>query len=105
MKKIGVLLLTLTVLSVKAQVKISGKAVDNKNRPVAGVSIVLKNSYDGATTDSSGNFTFNTFEKGVQVIEASSSGYKPFGCRYYNFCYIKRIDNGSKGCSNFCRIV
>ncbi|MFM2327674.1 MAG: hypothetical protein RIR31_1876, partial [Bacteroidota bacterium] len=78
MKKIGVLLLTLTVLSVKAQVKISGKAVDNKNRPVAGVSIVLKNSYDGATTDSSGNFAFNTFEKGVQVIEASSSGYKPF---------------------------
>jgi vitamin B12 transporter len=78
MKKIAVLLLTLTVLSVKAQVKISGKAVDNKNRPVAGVSIVLKNSYDGATTDSSGNFAFKTFEKGEQFIEASSSGYKPF---------------------------
>jgi vitamin B12 transporter len=78
MQKLFILLLTITALSVKAQVKISGKAVNNKNKPLAGLSIVLKNTYDGATTDSSGNFSFTTTEKGEQVIEATSSGYRPF---------------------------
>jgi vitamin B12 transporter len=78
MKKLFTLLLTLHILSVQSQVKISGKAVDNKNKPLAGVSVVLKNTYDGATTDSSGNFSFTTTEKGEQIIEASSSGYRSF---------------------------
>jgi len=78
MKSLFTLLLALAVFSVKAQVKISGKAVDNKNKPLPGVSIVLKNTYDGATSDSSGNFSFTTSEKGEQVIEASSSGYRSF---------------------------
>ena len=78
MKNWFTLLLTVLVFSVKAQVKISGKVLDNKSKPLAGVSIVLKNTYDGATTDSSGNFSFTTTEKGEQVIEASSSGYRTF---------------------------
>jgi hypothetical protein len=78
MKNLFTLLMTLSILSVKAQVKISGKAADNKNKPLAGVSIVLKNTYDGATSDSSGNFSFITTEKGEQVLEATSSGYRSF---------------------------
>ncbi len=65
-------------LSLFAQVKISGKLTDNKNKPLGGVSISLKNSYDGTTTDSLGNFAFTTTEKGNQMIEASASGYSAY---------------------------
>jgi vitamin B12 transporter len=61
-----------------AQVTIKGIVKDNKSKPVPGVSISLKDSYDGATTDSSGRFSFKTSEKGEQILVASSIGYRPF---------------------------
>lgn len=75
----GVLLvLTLSFMSgVLAQVKISGKITDNKNKPLRGISLAIKNAYDGATTDSTGSFSFITSEKGEQVIEVTGSGYRP----------------------------
>lgn len=60
-----------------AQVKISGRITDNKNRPLAGASIQIKDTYDGATSDSLGNFYFNSDEKGVKELEVSISGYNP----------------------------
>ena len=83
MKKFFTAAALLLFFTIHAQVKIMGKAVDNKNKALPGVSIVLKNTYDGATTDSSGNFTFTTTEKGDQVFEASSSGYKSFEQKIY----------------------
>ena len=61
-----------------AQVTISGKLTDNKNQPLAGASITIKNSYDGATTDSLGNFSFATTEKGTQIIESTITGYSSY---------------------------
>ena len=61
-----------------AQVKISGKVIDNHNNPLVGTSISILNSYDGATSDSLGNFSFNTTEKEKQVLQATSAGYKSF---------------------------
>jgi hypothetical protein len=61
-----------------AQQAISGKIKDNKGRPVAGVSISIKGSYDGGTSDSTGAFRFKTSEKGEQTVTATSIGYKPF---------------------------
>ncbi len=61
-----------------AQVKISGKVSDNRNRPLAGISISLLNSYDGATSDSLGNYSFSTTEKGEQILQVTSAAYKPF---------------------------
>lgn len=61
-----------------AQVTISGKVKDAKSAPIPGVSIYLKNSYDGATSDSSGNYSFKTFEKGELTLMATSIGYKTF---------------------------
>jgi CarboxypepD_reg-like domain len=68
------------LLSVKinAQVKISGKITDNHSKPLSGISISIKDSYDGATSDSSGNYRFTTTEKGAQVLQASATGYKSF---------------------------
>ncbi len=60
-----------------AQVSVTGKVSDRK-KPVAGVSITLKDTYDGATTDSLGNFSFRTSEKGDHVLVFTAIGYKPF---------------------------
>ena len=59
----------------QAQTKINGLVTDNRNKPLAGASIQLKNTYDGATSDSSGKYSFATDEKGEQQLEASISGY------------------------------
>jgi len=67
----------LTALSAKSQVKVSGKITDTKNKPLVGASISLKNSYDGATTDSSGVYSFTTTEKGDQIVEITLIGYRP----------------------------
>ncbi|HLY71760.1 MAG TPA: TonB-dependent receptor [Puia sp.] len=61
-----------------AQTKISGKVKDTKGHPVPGASIGLKNSYDGATTDSVGNFSFTTNERGDFVLSVTAQGYKDF---------------------------
>lgn len=58
------------------QVNIRGMVRDNKQKPIAGVSISVKDSYDGASTDSSGKYSFKTLEKGDKVIVFSSIGYK-----------------------------
>ena len=61
-----------------SQIKISGRIADNRNKPLTGISISLVDSYDGATSDSSGNYFFSTTEKGEHILKASSSGYKSF---------------------------
>jgi len=67
--------LTITTL---AQQKIEGKVVDQKGRALAGVSIAIKDSYDGATSDSLGNFSFNSTEKGKVLVEATYTGYSSY---------------------------
>ncbi|MFI5194950.1 MAG: TonB-dependent receptor domain-containing protein [Chitinophagales bacterium] len=58
------------------QTSISGKIKDGRGHPVPGVSITIKNSFDGATSDSSGNFRFSASDTGNQVISLSSIGYR-----------------------------
>lgn len=78
MKYVLTLLLLMIVFSVKAQIKVSGKITDNKGKSLYGVSIALRDTYDGATSDSSGSFSFSTTEKGKQILEASIIGYRSF---------------------------
>jgi vitamin B12 transporter len=75
MKQFILIVLLGTAFSSPAQVRISGKVSDNRNKPVRGASVVIKNSYDGATSDSSGAYSFTTTEKGSQLLEVSSTGY------------------------------
>ncbi len=74
----GLLFLLITCLfqAVSAQVMIKGVIKDNKAKPVAGVSISIKDSYDGGTSDSTGKYSFRTSEKGEQLLIISSIGYK-----------------------------
>jgi len=78
MKKLLTILFVLLLGTGFTQVRISGLVKDNKNRPVSGVSITIKDTYDGSTTDSSGSFSFRTTEKGDQVITFTSIGYTAY---------------------------
>ena len=60
------------------QVRISGKVTDTRKNPLYGVSIAIKDSYDGTITDSAGNFSFSSSETGNQVLVASLQGYATF---------------------------
>jgi len=62
---------------VQAQVRISGKITDSRNKPVGGASVNLKDTYDGTTADSLGHFSFITIEKGEQTLQVSIIGYNP----------------------------
>jgi hypothetical protein len=56
---------------------IIGKVL-SKKQPVPGASITLKDTYDGTTSDSSGNFKFTTTEKGDQLLVITAVSYKPY---------------------------
>lgn len=60
-----------------SQTTISGK-VFSKKTPLPGISITLKDTYDGSTSDSSGVFKFTTTEKGQILLIITGIGYKPF---------------------------
>lgn len=72
------LLITVLLLSITAtaQVRITGTVKDNKGLILAGATITLKGTYDGAVTDSTSSFSFKTFEKGEKILSANMIGYK-----------------------------
>lgn len=78
MKYVLLLIAVWSTIEGNAQTKISGKYTDNRNKPLGGASISIKDSYDGTTTDSLGNFSFVTSETGEHVIEATLSGYASY---------------------------
>lgn len=73
---IFLLLLFIQVTILKAQTVVSGTVKDNKGNPVAGASITLKDTYDGATADSLGRFRFTTTETGLQTLVVTATGFK-----------------------------
>ncbi|MDB5201962.1 MAG: TonB-dependent receptor [Ferruginibacter sp.] len=75
MKFLITVLLSSFLFPVFGQINLKGKITDNKNKPLPGASVSLKNSYDGATSDSLGNFSFSTTEKGAQIVEITLMGY------------------------------
>src|SRR5258708_12840218 len=59
----------------QAQTLVSRTVKDGKGHPLRGASVPLKDSYDGATADSLGNFHFKTAEKGTMTLVISNIGY------------------------------
>ena len=68
--------ISVSINLLQAQTVISGIVRDTKSKPLSGVSIALKNTYDGTITDSLGTFSFKTTEKGEQTLIASAIGYR-----------------------------
>ncbi|MFN2439285.1 MAG: carboxypeptidase-like regulatory domain-containing protein, partial [Chitinophagaceae bacterium] len=62
-------------IALLAQVVISGTVVDQGNAPLAGVSVQLRNSSLGTTTDATGKFTLSVPSKSG-VLQFSYIGYQ-----------------------------
>jgi hypothetical protein len=71
-----ILCFTLLPLLLKAQTVVKGRITDAKKKPLAGVNIAIKGSYDGATSAKDGSFSFTTSAKGERILTASLSGYQ-----------------------------
>lgn len=71
--KIAMLLISLTAF---AQVKIEGKVIDKKNKPLVGANVFIEGTYDGATTNEKGEFLFETTEKGAQKLMITLLGFE-----------------------------
>ncbi|HYD92422.1 MAG TPA: carboxypeptidase-like regulatory domain-containing protein, partial [Flavobacterium sp.] len=52
----------------KAQVTLSGKVMGENGKPLAAANVYIDGTYDGTTTDVSGNFSFETTATGNQVL-------------------------------------
>ena len=76
MKQIALVLL-LTIITVRgfSQTKIKGIVTDTKGETLIGVNISLENSYDGATSKLSGDYSFETFTKDSATLKATYTGY------------------------------
>src|SRR5579871_2257569 len=66
----------LLALSLHAQTKIKGVVTDTKGESIAGANIIIKGTYDGASSAADGTFAFSSEEKGAQTISVSFVGYK-----------------------------
>ncbi|MEJ0030335.1 MAG: TonB-dependent receptor [Bacteroidota bacterium] len=72
------LVLVLFTITAYAQTTITGKVTDEKGEPIPGANVVIRDSYDGTSSDIDGAFIFNTEEQGVHFIDVSFIGFKAF---------------------------
>ena len=73
--KILGLLSFLISISVWSQVTISGK-VTFKNKALKDINVTLKDTYDGATSDENGNYSFVTSESGDKILVFTGTNYE-----------------------------
>ena len=55
-----------------SQTAISGKIIDVKNNPIPNANVYVEGTYDGATTNASGEFNFSTSSTGNQTLVVSA---------------------------------
>jgi len=60
------------------QTTISGTVTDHKNLPVIGANVYLEGTYDGASSDENGKFSFETSEKGTQNLIVSMISFDTY---------------------------
>ena len=70
------LLIFLYSLSGFSQLPITGTVTDGSENPISGANVYLEGTYDGASTDENGNFSFETTETGTQNLIISMIGYE-----------------------------
>ena len=70
-----ILFVFITTISL-GQTTISGTVTDNKKQPIIGANVYLDGTYDGATTNEEGIFSFETTETGIQVLIVSYLSYE-----------------------------
>ncbi len=76
MKAFYTLTLILIAYCAQAQHTLSGTVLDVKKKPIAGANVYLDGTYDGATTDANGHFSFSTTTQGSQLLVVSYLAYE-----------------------------
>ncbi|QDO94342.1 TonB-dependent receptor [Formosa sediminum] len=61
-----------------SQTLISGQVKDVKNNPIVGANVYIEGSYDGATTDEAGAFSFKTTKTASQTLIVSFLSYETY---------------------------
>ena len=79
MKKILLLLLSIVPVLASAQLRFSGKVMDESGQPIDGATITLKRNEQGVSSALAdlGNFSLNYPEGGTYTLFAGIVGYKP----------------------------
>jgi len=72
--RISTLLFLLIGISIWSQITITGK-VTYKNKALKDINVTLKDTYDGATSDANGNYSFTTTETGDKILVFSAQDY------------------------------
>ncbi|MEL6918288.1 MAG: carboxypeptidase-like regulatory domain-containing protein, partial [Bacteroidota bacterium] len=79
------------------QTMISGTVTDQKNNPIAGANVYLEGTYDGASTDVDGSFSFETSETGTQNLIVSIMSYETYmlagDVSYFREMNIKMVES------------
>lgn len=78
MKYILLIFLFLFPINSFSQTVVKGKVTDKRNNPIPLANVYIKDTYDGASTDTLGNFKITTFEEGEFTLIVSYIGYKKF---------------------------
>ncbi len=77
MKNLLLIASILCCINLQAQTIISGRVTNQKEAPIVGANVYLEGTYDGASTDENGNFSFETVESGTQTLVISILSYEP----------------------------
>lgn len=78
MKSLFTLVFLFTATLLQAQATISGTVTGEDDKPLAGANVYIEGTYDGATTDANGNFSFETSATGSQMLVITSLSYDNF---------------------------
>ena len=71
MKTIITLSILLIATVLFSQTTLSGKVIDEKGKPVSGANVFIEGTYDGASTNKTGDFSFSTRTTGNQTLVVS----------------------------------
>lgn len=72
------LALLLLPLGVWAQTNVAGRVTDMQGQAIPGANVVLKGTYDGASTTAEGAYSFLTTETGAHTLVVSFVGYQRY---------------------------
>lgn len=78
MKTFCHLILLVCVTGAFGQTIISGTVTDSGDNPIEGANVYIEGTYDGASTDAEGQFTFETSESGTQNLMVSMLSFETF---------------------------
>ncbi len=78
MRTLSTFIFLVLITNVFAQTIVTGKVTDKKGRPLTGVNIYFKDTYDGTTSDSTGYFKAVTEKKDSVILVAKFIGFNTY---------------------------